>query len=305
MRSISRSRIRRRGSRPPWARTLTVILLVSILLPVGVASGAGLTVSSNKLATFATCTLSGSVGTSASMEDSFVDENAPTTNNGAAATIPSQSRNNRNRRPYVIFDLTTCSPNVPSSATITNATLRLYATALPATCRTQDVFRVTASWTESAITWNNQPFGMTANNPPSGSRTDGVTVGTGAGCTFAAAGYVSWNVTGDAAAFVAATSTNNGWMIRDDAENAAGLGSCSLATSRSPSSSGSARSSGSSRYGRSRSAGTPTTWSCAGRACSTPIVPAISSSRNGSPPMRSVTSSRTRSRPARQAPASP
>lgn len=208
-----------------------MILLASILLPVGVASGAGLTVSSNKLAAYATCTLSGSVGSTSSMQDSYVDENAPTTNNGSAGTIQSQSRNTRNRRPYVIFDFTRCSPNVPSAAIVTNASLRLYATALPVTCRTQDVFRVTASWTENTITWNNQPFGTATNNPPTSSRTDGVTVGTGVGCTFATAGYVSWNVTSDAATFVAGTSTNNGWMIRDDAENATGLGSSVTFTS--------------------------------------------------------------------------
>jgi hypothetical protein len=102
------------------------------------------------LVVYTTCTLNGTTGTSASEWDSYGDENAPTTNNGTAVTMNSQSRNNRNRRSYVSIDLTTCAPNVPSSATVTNATLRLWVTAMPvAACRTEDVFAVTSAWTES------------------------------------------------------------------------------------------------------------------------------------------------------------
>jgi len=175
---------------------------------------------------YMTCTLSGTTGTSASERDSYVDENAPTTNNGTALSMNSQSRNNRNRRSYVSFDLTTCAPNLPSSATVVNATLRLWVTAMPAaTCRTEDVFAVTSAWTESAVTWNNQPFGTRINSPASGTRTDSVAVGTGAGCTIGSVGqYVPWNVTANLGNFVSGSATNFGWMIRDDVEGATGLG---------------------------------------------------------------------------------
>jgi hypothetical protein len=119
----------------------------------------------------------------------------------------------------VKFDLSGCSPSVPTGATVRAATLRLYASALPSGCVTLDIFRVTATWSESGITWSNQPFGTTINNPSSASRTDSFAVGTAAGCANNAAGYVSGaDVTTDVAAFVAGTSTNFGWMIRDDAE---------------------------------------------------------------------------------------
>jgi len=82
---------------------------------------------------------------------------------------------------------------------------------------------VTAAWTETAITWNNQPFGVTINNPATGSRTGSFSAGTPAGCQNLAAGsYVTGaTVTSDVASFVSGASTNLGWMIRDDTEGSA------------------------------------------------------------------------------------
>ena len=79
---------------------------------------------------------------------------------------------------------------------------------------------MTAAWSESAITWNNQPFGATINNPASSSATDTFTAGTPAGCQNLASGtyLVGANPTADVAAFVAGTATNFGWMLRDDVE---------------------------------------------------------------------------------------
>ena len=49
------------------------------------------------------------------------------------------------------------------------------AAACRAVCRTEDLFRVGASWTEAGITWNNQPFGTTVNNPATAQRTSAIT----------------------------------------------------------------------------------------------------------------------------------
>jgi hypothetical protein len=105
------------------------------------------------------------------------------------------------------------------------ATLRMYETVLPAVCRTVDIFRVTATWTEAAITWNNQPFGTAINNPASGSASDTYGAGTPAGCENLATGtYITGGVvTSDVAAFVGGTATNFGWMLRDDVEGSATL----------------------------------------------------------------------------------
>jgi hypothetical protein len=205
---------------------LAALVLLGSLAGAGIGNAATLPVSSRNLIVYMTCTLSGTTGASASEQDSYVDEITPTSNYGGAATMNSESRNNRDRRSYVSFDLTTCAPNVPSSAKVINATLRLWVTAMPAAaCRTEDAFAVTSAWTESAITWNNQPFGTAINNPASGTRTDSVTVGSGAGCTIGSVGqYVPWNVTANVANFVSGSATNFGWMMRDDVEGAGGSG---------------------------------------------------------------------------------
>jgi len=221
--SSSRAPDRRRASA---CRVLVTLVLLWSLAYVGVGNASTLPVSSRNLAVYMTCTLSGTTGTSASELDSYVDGNTPTSNYGGATTMNSESRNNRDRRSYLSFDLTTCAPNVPSSATVTSATLRLWVTAMPAAaCRTEDVFAVTSAWTESAITWNNQPFGTAINNPASGTRTDSVTVGGGGGCMIGSVGqYVPWNVTANVANFVSGSASNFGWMIRDDVEGATGSG---------------------------------------------------------------------------------
>jgi hypothetical protein len=226
MRSMSRSQVPDRRRLLAAGRALTALLLFYPFVHASVGYASSLPVSSKNLTVYMTCTLSGTTGVSASEQDSYVDENAPTTTNGSAATMNSQSRNNRNRRSYVSFDLTTCAPSIPSSAIVAGATLRLWVTSIPmATCRTEDVFAVTSAWTQSAITWNNQPFGTGINSPASGTRTDSITVGNGAGCTIgSAAQYVPWNVTTNVANFVSGSATNFGWMIRDDTEGANGSG---------------------------------------------------------------------------------
>ena len=106
------------------------------------------------------------------------------------------------------------------TATVRLATLQLYMSTVPAACRTVDVFRVTSAWTEAAITWNNQPFGTTLNNPASATATDTFAVGTPAGCANEVAGYVSGiDLTTDVVAFVAGSSTNtvaSNWPERSD-----------------------------------------------------------------------------------------
>jgi hypothetical protein len=96
-------------------------------------------------------------------------------------------------------------------------------TAAPAACRILDLYPVTAAWVETTLTWNNQPFGTTLNNPPTGSRSGTFSVGTPAGCQNQSTGayVIGGTVTADVANFVAGSSTNFGWMIRDDTEGSA------------------------------------------------------------------------------------
>jgi len=207
--------IRTKGARLGAAAAFFVALGV---LP---SHAAPLTVSSANMTLFRTCVLNGVSGSSTSSIDSDVKQTAPTTNTGTATTmlVATQS-GSRNVRVYVKFDLTKCAPAIPSTATVNTATVRLFITTVPNACRTQDIFESTASFTETGITWNNQPFGTTSNNPPSAQATAQMVVGSGCAANTTNNSYVTgWDVTTDVAAWVAGTSTNNGWMIRDDVED--------------------------------------------------------------------------------------
>ena len=184
------------------------------------ASAAGLSLASQKLAPYRTCTITATPSTTTVESDASVRQASPNTNFGTATTTNVATGNGANRRLYLRFDLTTCVPAIPSTATVRLATLRLYATAVPGSCRTIDLFRVTAAWSESTLTWNNQPFGTSINNPASSGAVDTFSIGTPAGCQNQATGVyvVGADPTTDVAAFVAGSATNNGWMLRDDLE---------------------------------------------------------------------------------------
>lgn len=204
------------------ALTLAVIWAVALVFGLSVRSGASssLNLGSQDLTPYRTCIVTASPSTTTAELDAVVRQATPTTPLGSQTTFEVSSSLNANRRTYVKFDLSGCTPSIPASATVRGATLRLYASALPTTCRTLDIFRTTSTWAESTVTWNNQPFGTTLNNPANTARTDSVDVGSASGCQNASIGYITGaDVTTDVAAFVAGTATNYGWMIRDDSES--------------------------------------------------------------------------------------
>jgi hypothetical protein len=204
------------------AALLALVAVAGVLL-AQLAFTANLTFTSQALTPYRSCVLSGTPATTTAAIDASVRQATATTNFGTSTTNDIASGSAANRRLYLRFDLTQCSPAIASSAVIRLATLRMYPTVLPAACRTVDIFRVTATWTEAGITWNNQPFGTAINNPASGTATDTYGAGTAAGCENIATGaYITGAVvTADVAAFVAGTATNFGWMLRDDVEGSA------------------------------------------------------------------------------------
>jgi hypothetical protein len=208
-------------SRFAKARTLWVLAAAGVAAATS-GYGASLGLSSKSLTAPRTCVLTANPATSTAAIDSAVQQGSATTNFGTATSMNVTSSSGANRRAYIRFDLTRCAPSIPANATVTLATLRIYASAIPNACRTHDVFRVTASWTEAAITWNNQPFGTTVNNPAQASRTTSYAVGS-APCTNSAANaYVTGAlVTSDVQGFVSGALSNFGWMIRDDVEDSA------------------------------------------------------------------------------------
>jgi len=196
---------------------------MTLLLGTAVGLAESLNLTSRAFTPYRTCTITATPVTTTAVNDTTVRQGAPTSNFGTITNIRVQSGVGSNNRIYVRFDLSVCSPAIPASATVRLATLRLFVTAMSAVCRTLDLFPVTASWTETGITWNNQPFGTALNNPPSASRTGSFDVGTAVGCQNPTVGtYISGGtVTADVASFVSGGSTNFGWMIRDDIEGSA------------------------------------------------------------------------------------
>jgi hypothetical protein len=202
-----------------------VALAAGVLLGAGLLSGfaASLTLSSQNFTPYRTCTITATPATTAAVVDANARQGSATSNFGALTTMNVSSASGANQRVYVKFDLTTCSPAIPATAVVRLATLRLYMTAVPAACRVYDLFPATSTWGELTLTWNNQPFGTSINNPPTGSRTGTFSAGTPAGCQNQSTGvYVTGGtVTTDVASFVAGSVTNFGWMIRDDTEGSA------------------------------------------------------------------------------------
>jgi hypothetical protein len=212
----------RLGTRSARRRGLVAALLAAIAAPLA-ASAATLSLTSQHLTTTATCALVSYPKTTTYSTDSFVNQASAAQNNGTATSVTLQSKASQNQRIYVRFDLTSCLFAPPSGAIVRTATLRMLETgALPNVCRTYDVFRNTTAWGETTITWTNQPAGTTANVPASAGRTSSQDLGSPTTCAnHAATTYVNWDVTADVSAFLGGTATNDGWMIRDDVEDAA------------------------------------------------------------------------------------
>ncbi|HEY9379057.1 MAG TPA: DNRLRE domain-containing protein [Jiangellaceae bacterium] len=144
------------------------------------------------------CTLS------AADADSYVSSGSTSSNFGTATTLNVQASGilGSDMRTFVEFSLSSCS--IPASSLVTAASLELYLYAAPTAGRTYDAHRVTASWTETGITWSNQPGAA-------GAATSSVSTGTTDNVR------LTWDVTSDVQAFVDGTA-NNGWRIRDQDE---------------------------------------------------------------------------------------
>lgn len=131
----------------------------------------------------------------AASEDSWVDQNAPTTNFGTDTLLDVQS-GPTNRRALVKF----AYPAVPSGCSVT-ARLRLWSNSIQGT-RTLNLYEASGSWTEAGVTWNNQP--STTGSP--------VSFGASPASTFK-----TMDVSTIAANHV--SGTNNGFLLKDSAEN--------------------------------------------------------------------------------------
>jgi hypothetical protein len=145
----------------------------------------------------------GSTQTLTATKDAYVDQGQPAANFGSGNTLSVESSAVNlisllgNRRTLVQFSL----PSLPQFCSVTSATLTLQATSA-ANGRTIQAFQANGSWTETGVTWNNQPA-------TSGS----------AATSASGSGARTWTVTSQVQGMY--SGTNNGFLLKDSSEGAA------------------------------------------------------------------------------------
>ena len=83
--------------------------------------------------------------------DTYVRQDAPTTNYGAATVIQTHPETNKFQHSLLYFNL--ASQTIPAGADIIKADLKLTVTGAR-TKHTDDLYRMTTPWTEAGATWN-------------------------------------------------------------------------------------------------------------------------------------------------------
>lgn len=184
-------------------RLLVVAAAICIVVSATTAFAASLGVSSSRLTSFSgassaptsTCTLGAAA-------DSYVSNALLQggTNFGGATQLH-VSGGATDKRSFLRFDLS-C---IPSTAEIKSASLRLVLASAPSASRTYAAHRVSASWAEGSITFNNQPGVGASSGTVATGTTNGVTL--------------QWTVTSDVQAFVNGSASNHGWRISDTDES--------------------------------------------------------------------------------------
>jgi hypothetical protein len=129
--------------------------------------------------------------------DSWIDQNSASNNFGGDAILKVRSQGpSDNFRALVRFALPT---DMPAGCVIQSATLHLYAASWTAD-HTLEALRVADAWSESLVTWSNQP------------------ATTGAAATTASgSGYREWEVTAQVQAMYD-TGANHGFLMSDAVE---------------------------------------------------------------------------------------
>lgn len=146
--------------------------------------------------TTASCATPGDQPALIASADVQVKQGEPNLNFGTETVLRARSSLNNNRRSLLRFTL----PTLPAGCTVTASTLRLY-NSLPTSGRVISVYQAAATWNEGVATWNNQPG----------------QAGTAVTSTAGATGWQTWTVTTHV---IAQYTTNNGFVLRDQTEDA-------------------------------------------------------------------------------------
>jgi hypothetical protein len=140
--------------------------------------------------------------------DALIDAAASSTNYGTQNYLITHPwTSSYSRRSVIKFDLS----GIPSGATITSATLKLYETGTYGYTRTINIHKLNTAWSEGSVTWAS-PW---------------ITAGGDYNSTASASASISWTsvlkqdswtVTSDVQAIVNGTA-NNGWLVKDNNED--------------------------------------------------------------------------------------
>lgn len=198
--------MRRTPLSPGRVTALGLMSLAAVAGPLVVGHAATLPVASERLTTHtAAAQVATTTCTVAMAADSYVSKlnNAGNFGTSDVLAVKSDTTSTDPRRSLVRADLSSCA--IPSNAAVHSAQLALTVTTAPTVTRTLDVHRATSAWTENGVTWDTRPAIAAA--------TSSTTTGTTAGVA------ISWDVEADVAAFVAGTSPNEGWVVKDRNES--------------------------------------------------------------------------------------
>ena len=200
---------RRAAARRRAVWRLVALIALSAILQVGAASAASITISTGHLTAVTrtygaqrTCTLT-------AVADSYANKALAASNFGTGTTLLVNADSTTTERAFARFDLTACSPAIPTDALVQSAKVQLTVSIAALATRSYELRRTTASWVETTITWNLQPAvgSVTASTT--------VTLGTVVGTV------VEWTATGDVQAFVTGAVSNLGWRVGDSSEGIA------------------------------------------------------------------------------------
>ena len=178
------------------------LVLAAGALAAAVTVGASALTVSSKTLTTGSCTLN----TTAQGSDAYTQQDQAAKATSASTTTIVDTATNKVNYTWLQFDLAQCS-GLTGDAQVSSArlTLSIKSTQTNLGTRTLRLDPAAAAWTDSTVTWNNQP-GVT-------SRTPAVTFSVNA------AGFVQIDVTQDLAAWRSTAtyggSTNYGWRVSD------------------------------------------------------------------------------------------
>ena len=175
---------------------------VSVTIPAGTSNGSHTVYAIGSQGDQASVAISvqvcsGGSQTVNSDADAYVRQDSATNNFGTATTVDVKAdTGGKIRRSLVHFAL----PSVPQYCSVTAAHLRLFAST-GVTGRTLGAYQAAASWTETGVTWNNQPA-------TTGSAVTVASVATNS--------TVDWTVTSQVQALY--SGTNTGFIVKDQSE---------------------------------------------------------------------------------------